>query len=54
MNKLNFYMAEAAKPGKNKELKPQDKQTEVEDKKKGRIKQMESRSQKSEIKSKGR
>ena len=28
-------MAVAAKLGKNKEMKPQDKQTEVEDKKKG-------------------
>ena len=43
-------MAEAAKLGKNK----QDKQTEVEDKKKGRTKQVESRSQKAEIKSKRR
>ena len=28
-------MAVAAKLGKNKEIKPQDKQTEVKDKKKG-------------------
>ena len=42
-------MAVAAKLGKNKEMKPQDKQTEVEDKKKGLTKrEVESRLQKSQ------
>ena len=42
-------MAVAAKLGKNKEMKPQDKKTEVEDKKKGPNKrEVESHLQKSE------